>query len=246
MGTKGTVTEKEIVIVKGTDLKSEKELALTSDKLVKSYSSLTVIDKLTMEKAGQAVIEIDKLRKRIVGYWKEPKESASRTHKLIVAKEKEMTGALDDIRSKITGKITNFLEIEEEKRQLKIQQDLERANKEAEKIQKKAEKAESEGKSEKADELKSKAMDIVNNVELPEQEKSVRLDSGGMITKTETLEISIVNKEAFLKFICSMPVVPVGLVEIKEGELKRFIKANAYESFAGLQIRKGISTGFRQ
>jgi len=64
--------------------------------VVKSARSLVVADDISYQMAAATLKLVFERKKQVQNYWKEPKESAAKSHKVICAKEKEMLNPLTD------------------------------------------------------------------------------------------------------------------------------------------------------
>lgn len=124
----------------------ENELKQELTVVEQRVDEILVLDKETFSIAGQMVIEIDSLIKKIKTYWKEPKERAFQAHRAITAKESEMLKPVEDRRRALTQKINAYST--EQRRLERIAQeklDAERRaaeQKERERIERQAAKAE--------------------------------------------------------------------------------------------------------
>ncbi len=210
---------------------------------------IMVLDKETFSIAGEMVIEIDQLIKKIKLYWKEPKERAFQAHRAITAKEAEMLKPAEDRRKALTQKINTYST--EQRRLERIAQeklDAERRaaeQKERERIERQAAKAEEKGNIEKAEALKEKAeaVYIPPAIVEPVVEKTTRMESG-TVSQVKDIEITITDEKAIIAAVASGKL-PMTIVTINEAKLKKYLKDFDFKTFDGVEIREVVNTKFR-
>jgi len=227
----------------------EKELTHEITASTKKVSEIVVTDQASFQVASNAIIDLDKIIKRIKEYWSDPKKKSYDSWKAICNKENEMVGVVELKRKEINGKIRSFLT--EQERQRRIEQeklDAERRaqeEKERAKLAKAAEKAEEKGKIEKAEELREKAENvfIAPAIVQPEVEKTTRTDTGTVST-VKDIEIEITDIKEVLKQIVDGKI-PTAVVTISESKLKAHIKSWGIDKMSGVIIREVINARFR-
>lgn len=208
-----------------------------------------MVTKDTYEQAGQMIIGLDKLLKKINEYWKELVDKAYAAHKALTAKRAEMYNPVKDRRDSLNRKISAYLTAQEEIRR-EEQRRLDEARRKAEDAEKKklearAVKAEDKGNTEKADELRQKAEDVYipPAVVVPEVEKTTRMEAGTVSAKKD-IDIEITDEMAILKAIIA-GTLPISIITISESKLKQAIKLHQIERLDGVIIRNAVKAQFR-
>jgi hypothetical protein len=211
--------------------------------------AITVKDQESFEFAGKAIIELETLKKKIVDYWRGPKEAAHRAHKEITAKESEMIKPVEEKSKFLRGKMSAYLTHQEALRreaQRKVDEER-RKQEEAErkKLEAQAVKAEEKGKTEKAEALREKADEVYVPPVLvqAEIEKTTRTDSG-TISQKKDISVTITDTMAILRGVVS-GAIPASVVTINEVKLKQYIKLQQLNHLNGCDIREVVSAQFR-
>jgi len=223
-----------------------KQEIMTIDNQVKS---VVVTDQKSFTEAGNVTLAIDGMIKQVKEYWKEPKEKAFQAHKAITAKESEMLGPLKEMRNHVQKKISQFLTEQDRKRREEQARLDEKRRKEEEaerkRLEERAAKWEEKGNMDKAEALREKAEDVY----IPpatvqtEVEKTTRTDAG-TISQKKKLVITITNPLEVVKVVAKGRA-PIAIIDIKESELKSYIKLSALKEFPGCEITEVIDAQFR-
>lgn len=129
------VLEGEVISV--TAIVPHQDLQKQSSPIVKKAQALVVITAEDYSSAGELLLDIKDLEKRIIGRFEDPKQKAHEAHKAITALEKELLSGPRQAKSVIEAKLAAWrneqYKIEQEK-QAKLQAQLEaEAKKEQEK-----------------------------------------------------------------------------------------------------------------
>lgn len=225
------------------DLKKE---VLTLDEQVKA---IVVKDPETYQAAGAMVLNLDALKKRIVEYWKGPKDAAYRAHKEVTAKEAEMIKPVEERRRMLNQKISSYLTEQERLRRMEQERiDDERKKKEddeRDKLFRKAEKADTAGRTEKAAELRDKAdaYYVSPVIVQPEIEKSTKMDAGTVTQKTK-IEVVIRDEMEVLRAIIA-GTIPISCVEISVSKLEAHVKAFKLKLLPGCDVTEKMVASFR-
>jgi predicted ribosome quality control (RQC) complex YloA/Tae2 family protein len=227
----------------------EKELKQELKLVEKKIGELVVVDKDTYAMAGQVIIDIDGMIKRVNQYWEDPIKKAFEAHRALTAKRGEMLKPLED-RRKIIKKLISDFATEQARKQREEQARLnlereERERKEREKLEKAAVKAEEKGQTEKAESLRERAEEV--NVPLaivePEIKKTVSTGAGS-ITQTNDISVTITDPLKILQAVISGRI-PITIVNINETKLKKAIKDYAINNLDGCIIVPIVNTSFR-
>ena len=231
-------------------MEEQKEKELKKElQTIEAESKIIVADKETYETATTIVISLKDMRKKIVDYWRAPKDAAFTAHKEITKKEKEMLDPVDIRIKELSNNINKFLTDERRKREEEQRRlDDERRKQEAKeraKIEARAEKAEAAGKEEKAEALRNKAEAVYIPPSVVESavDKTTRTEAGTVTTKQD-IEIEIISALSVIKHIAA-GTLPVGIVTINEAKLKQAIKLNAIEKLEGIIIREVSKAQYR-
>ena len=216
---------------------------------VEAKSNIIVADKQTYEIATGMVITLKEMRKRIVTYWKPPKDAAFAAHKEITKKESEMLAPVDVRIRELDNKVNKFLTDERRARE-EAQRKLDDARRKQEaeeraKLEARAAKAEAAGKEEKAEALREKAAEvfIAPAIVEPTVDKTTRTDAG-TVTAKQDIEVEIVNPLTIIKHIAA-GTLPIGIVTISDAKLKAAIKLMAIDKLDGVIIRDVSKASYR-
>lgn len=225
-------------------------------------AEIIVDDPASMEKASEMVLKLDDMKKKVVDYWKDSKQSAHEAWKKIVAKEKEMLDPIESAREILKRKINGYLtekkrKEDEERRKLEEErrrkEDEERARiaEEQRKAEEEIARLEAEGngsaaieKQAELDMLTIAAEAVYIPPEIPEvvTEKTTRTDNGTVSGKEE-LSIEIRDKKALIESMLNDGLLE--MIEVKEAKLKQWLKLTGKENYPGLGIQKVVNASFR-
>lgn len=228
-------------------VKIEEELQTTALSLKDQATAIKVTNVTTYTSAGELGKSIKELRTRIVEYFKPLKEAAHQAHKAITTREAEELRPVDEALNILRLAMNKFneeqerLRREEEARLRKIEE--EKAEKERQRLLNQAVKAEEKGKDDKAEELLDRAENVyVAPVTVaPTVANTIRTDAGN-ITQAKEINVTVVDVKAFLAQMLNFNGNALaGIVEIKPGPLKAFVKANGLDNYPGLSIKKTTS-----
>jgi hypothetical protein len=200
--------------------------------------------------AGEFLVRIDDMMKKVVEYWKEPKEKAFQAHKAIVAKEKEMLDPLKDRKSRVNSIMSAWalkVKQEREAEQRRIDEERRKAEEaERRKLEKAAEKAEAKGNSEKADELREKAEDVYIPPVSVEPVIDKTVDVGrGSITQVNDISLEVDNPIEILKLVVEGKL-PADVVNINTTKLKRIVKEMKWTKLPGCRISETMRQSIRR
>jgi len=216
---------------------------------VEAKSNIIVADKQTYEIATGMVITLKEMRKRIVTYWKPPKDAAFAAHKEITKKESEMLAPVDVRIRELDNKVNKFLTDERRARE-EAQRKLDDARRKQEaeeraKLEARAARAEAAGKEEKAEALRQKVEEVFvpPSIIEPTVDKTTRTDAG-TITAKQDIEIEISHPMAIIKHIAA-GTLPIGIVTISDAKLKAAIKLMAIDKLDGVIIREVSKAQYR-
>jgi hypothetical protein len=216
---------------------------------VEAQSNIIIADKESYEVATGIMITLKEMRKKIVTYWKAPKDAAFAAHKEITKKESEMLQPIDARIRELDGKVNKFLTDERRARE-EAQRKLDDARRKQEaeeraKLEARAAKAEAAGKEEKAEALREKAADvfIAPAIIEPTVDKTTRMDAG-TVTAKQDIEVEILNPLTIIKHIAA-GTLPIGIVTISEAKLKAAIKLMAIDKLDGVIIREVSKAQYR-
>ena len=216
---------------------------------VEAKSNIIVADKQTYEIATGMVITLKEMRKRIITYWKPPKDAAFAAHKEITKKESEMLAPVDARIRELDNKVNKFLTDERRARE-EAQRKLDDARRKQEaeeraKLEARAARAEAAGKEERAEALREKAADIFIAPAIiePTVDKTTRTDAG-TVTAKQDIEVEIINPLTIIKHIAA-GTLPIGIVTISDAKLKAAIKLMAIDKLDGVIIREVSKAQYR-
>lgn len=243
------MTETTIQYQEPKELKNElKELADIVPDIVTS-----IVDREIFEIASNEKAKWDDIEKRWVAYWKDAKESANRTHKLIKGMENEGLLIIEANRPRLLKIISDYLLKEKEEREaeerrinlenIAIKEAKEKALREA------ADKALNEGKLEVAEALEEQANLTFVEPTLPSTQISTKiaLEGGGTQSAKEDWDISVIDERAFARAaLANEQRIPWQAISVTPqlSQLKMWIRAEKIKSFPGLEIKPkmGITT----
>ena len=222
-----------------------KEEALT---LKGQATAIKVRDVETYASAGELGKAMKELRSKVVEYFAPLKDAAHKAHKAITAKEAEELKPIDEAITILRSTMNAFTA--EQERLRRIEEDKlrkieeERAAKEREKLLAQAVKAEAKGNGDKAEELLEKAENVyVAPVTVePTVAKTVKTAAGNITQASETI-ITVTNLKDFIAELVKRGLAPT-MLDVKAMALKQWVKANGFESFPGLAIKKQSSARF--
>lgn len=229
--------------VETTELESQ-----TSD-LVEAANGVVVNDTASVEYANDIIFSLDKMKKQVVDYWRDPKDNAHQAWKGIVSREKEMLTPIDDARKRLASGVNQYLT--EERRRLEAEQrkaDAERRRREEEerkKIEAEAEKALDSGDESQAEKLLQEAESYTAPADIvqPEIEKTVHSDTG-TVSQVIDVHVEVVDLPALCREIAEGRA-PENLVKTELGRIKTYIKVNQLDRFPGLRIEEVVSARYR-
>lgn len=213
-------------------------------------NAVVVQDAESYEVAGRMVLDLDGLRRKIVDYWAEPKKKAHEAHKAITEKEKQMLRPVDEKRSLLDRKISDYLTAERRKREeaQRIEDEKRRQHeqRQRERLLKKAEKEAEKGNAEKAESLQDQA----ENVYVPpvaivaEVDQTTRTDAG-TISQRQELEIRIIDPMKVVQAVASGEL-PIGILTISESKLKQHVKLFKLRAVPGCVVDERVGASFRR
>lgn len=228
---------------------NEQELQQEAVQVSEQVNAVVVRDQETYSIAGNMILALDKLKKKITDYWAEPIDTAFKAHKALTAKRAEMLNPIEDRGKALNRKMGEYA-TEQDRIRREEQRKIDEARRKKEdderrKLEERARKAEEAGKEAKAEELREKAeaVYIPPTVVVPEVEKTTRTDSG-TISQVKDIDIEIYNPLSVMKSIAAGEL-PLSIVTINEAKLKAHIKAFDLKAIPGVTVTPKITAKFR-
>lgn len=205
---------------------TEKELKETALTVYTRVSSLKIASQDDFKIAGESLKSIKEVQNKITVYFSDIKKSAYDTWRGICAKETEALKLANEAEKVVRAELNRYA-TEQARIEAEAQKKLEieaaaAAEKERAKLLKK-------GKTEEAEAI------YATPVFIEKSDKTVKLDTGSL-TKTEDIEIKVINRKEFLKF--AIDNLPEAVIDINSANLKAYFKAMKIEACVGLQIIK--------
>lgn len=203
---------------------------------------LVIKNQESFDITGQVLIDLASMKKKIVAYHKETKDSTKKAKDVAYQKEKDDLAPITSADVYVRRIRIDYNALQEKKR-AKEQERLDgvarrRAGKEKEKLLAKAEKAEDP---EEKEELQQKAEDVYvpANIAAETMEKTTTLEGGGSTIWVEDIEVEITDQMKLLTAIVAGQV-PLTVLEIKPSKLKAWVKSNDIKNgqIQGIAIRK--------
>lgn len=230
-------------------MSTEMELKQESLQVSEQVNAIMIKDAESFALAGNMIIALDQMKKKIVEYWKGPKDAAYKAHKEITAKETEMLKPIDERRRMLNGKMSAWA-TEQERIRREEQRRVDEARRKQEdeerrKLEERARKAEEKGKAEKAEELREKAEQVYIPpvVVVPEVEKTTRTETG-TISTVKDIAVDIIDPMEIVKAVAA-GTLPIAVITINEAKLKAAVKMLGIMELHGLNIREVVNTKFR-
>lgn len=228
----------------------EKELGSTALTLKEQATAMVVKDVAGYTAAGELGKSIKDLRARIVDYFAPLKKAAHEAHKAITTKESGELKPVDEAIAILRDSMNTFSR-EQERLRLEAQRKAEAeakaaADKEREKLLTQAVTAEEKGKNDKAESLLERAENVyVAPVTVAPTVAKTVATTAGNITQAREVTATVTDIKLFLAaMIQQNPAALAGIVDIKVGPLKAFVKANGLEQYPGLSIQRGTGVRF--
>lgn len=184
---------------------------------LKLDQSQPIVNEHDLSFRAEGIIAKRAIRIRIVEYWKDTKQKAHETWKLICEKESKQLRLVDESIRLDTKAIKDF----NDEKMRKISDERRR-------LESEAQKAAGRGHNRKAEELDKKVAAMPTSIQAPQIE-------GGAISFRETLNIEVENMKEFCKAIGSGKA-PIACVQISYSNISKFISLNALTEFPGLKI----------
>ena len=209
------------------------EKQITQEIQTYDVASVVISNQDEYQSAGEIIIGLDGLKKKIVEYWKEPKRKAHEAHKEITRKENEMLAPVNERRSTLNRKISGYLTALESERRKKEAEERKR-------IEARAKRAEEKGKEEKAEQLREVAESVYVQ---PKVEKTTRTDVGSVTQKKE-IDIYITDVKELLRQVIAGKI-PESVISVNEFKVKQFIKNFELKEFPGVRITESVKASFR-
>lgn len=206
---------------------------------------ISITDEEMREMAGNQIAKWNDVEKRWIAYWKDAKESAFQTHKLIKGMENEYLVVIDANRKPLNKGVSDYLmekkRIEEaERRRIELEN---AAIKDAaeKRLLDQAAKAEAKGQTEKAETLLEAAnqLYIEPTVITPQAPRKIELEGGGTQGAKEDCDVEITDPKLFLNSVMArLQNAPFSMIEIKLklNPAKAWINSEKVKSFPGLSI----------
>lgn len=191
---------------------------------------LTIVNQDTFDFAGQVLIDLASMKKKIIAYHKDTKEATKKAKDIAYQKEKDDLAPITSADSTVRALRGDY----KRKEDARIQKEQDRldklakdkADRETAKLLKKAEKEEDP---EKKEELEQKAEDVyvAPNIAAGTIGKTTRHKGGGSTTFIKSIEVEVTDEMALLKEIMAGKA-PITL--IKFNNLKPWVKATGIKN----------------
>ena len=210
--------------------------------LITKARELKIIDQMTRETAVVFRADVNQAVKNIVGFFKPMKEKAHAAWKTICNQETALTGKFEEAKKIVDVEINRDYQeqkrIQEEADRKAREEAAEKERKERERLDALALKQMEKGKFRKAEETMQKADQVFVPVvsSAPEAQKTVKIN-GATASMIEDIEVSVTDAKVFCGAVATGRF-PIHLIEIKLGEVKRYVKAMGIAEMAGIQITK--------
>ena len=208
--------------------------------LVMQAKSLKIVDQVSRETAVSFRADVNQAVKNIVGFFKPMKEKAHAAWKQICNQETALTGKFEEAKKIVDAEISHDYQeqkrIQEAAERKAREEAAEKERKERERLEAQAMKQMEKGNFEKAEEKLAQADQVFVPVVAPESEaqKTVKIN-GATASMIEDIEVEITDVKLFLAEVVAGRI-PVHLVEIKTGEVKRYIKSVRPSIIPGVKI----------
>lgn len=194
--------------------------------MVDQAGHLVVKDAESLDVANEYLVNLSKLRKKRVAWFKPLVDAANLAHKALTKRRAEALEPIDKVDA-VVRSITSVYVAKERVNQEKEQKRLDKlAEDKAEREEAKLlEKAEKEEDPEKKAELEEKAENVYvqPKIATPTVEKTSRVDGGGSVTFTTDIEIEITDVKAICNCI-HLSRYPETLIEVKASKIKAYAK----------------------
>lgn len=221
---------------------TEQELSNQVTTMVEQAGHLLVKDAESLEVANEYLVNLSKLRKKRVAWFKPLVDAANLAHKALTKRRSEALEPIDEA-DKVVRSLTGAYVAKEREKQRKEQERLdklaqEKADRKEAKLREKIEKEEDP---EKKEELEEKAENVYvePKIATPTVEKTSRVAGGGSVSFAPDIEVEVVDFKLFLTKVASTGL-PDNLVEIKTSKLKAWVKANGITNgkYIGVRIKE--------
>jgi hypothetical protein len=220
-----------------------KELELKKE--VQEISIVSVKDQESLNLAIEYQKAIKVKIQKIKDYWEKDIADANKLHKSLTQKRKELLDPCEKFEKQQKDAIDFYLteqeRIRKEAEQKTLLEAQEKERKEKEKLEKKIEKAIEKGDNDKAEILQEQKETISVAPVMPVQ---IYAKPTGLSVAKDTV-VTVLDKKAFLLELLRMQNPPLHLVDVSEGSLKKWVKANDFKSFVGLKIEEKAGSRIR-
>jgi hypothetical protein len=204
---------------------TEQELNMQIASMVDQAGNLLVKDQETLSFANRFLVELSKLRKKRVAWFKDLVDKAHQAHKALTKRRSDALKPIDEADS-VVRSLTGAYVAKEKEKQRKKQEILDKKAEEqaAKKEAKLREKAEREEDPEKKAELEEKAENVYvePKIATPTVEKTSRV-GGGSVSFVTDIEVTVENIKQICKGV-GEGIIPENVIEIKESKLKQWAK----------------------
>ena len=189
-------------------------------------NELKIVDQESFDITSQVIVDLAAMKKKIVAYHKETKDSTRKAKDVAYQKEKDDLASINSADIYIR-KIRIAYDAEVEKRRKKEQDRLDalakkKADREREKLIARAAKTDD---SEEKEELQQRAQDVYvpPNIAVATMEKTTKFEGGGRTTWIHDIEVKITDEIELLKEIID-PKSDAPMTLVKFNNLKPWIK----------------------
>lgn len=188
------------------------DLTTKSNSLINTATDLVIKNQKNYEIATNCLKEVKSMSKQIKDYWKEPKEQASKAHKSVVAKEKQMLEPFEKIEGIIKFKVSNYVLAQEETKRLEEQKLKEEQEKLALEELEKAEQLRQEGNEIEAQITEQNAI-AISELETKIQSNVQNIEG---ISYRKDYQIIIKNKKEIPVYVNEIEIRPVDTQALKK------------------------------
>jgi len=214
----------------------EKALTKQAEMLSTQINTIAVKDQATYNLASQALISVKQWIAQLEGHFGPSKKALNAAVLNLRNEEKRLIGPrlafAEQLERSIKGKMSTFLQIEEDRKRKEAREEQARKDKEAEaerkKLEKKADKAEEKGKDAAADQLRLQAAAVVS---APVAVAPAVSYAGTGTTSRDDISVEIVDARLFLKYLLDSGAPVADMIDFRYAKVKKFVE--------GLEVTEG-------
>ena len=224
-------------------VQKQEEFENKSLTLLETAMKIKVVDEKTYLEAAEFCKKIKDEKKTREEFFKPLKAATHAAHKALCNKETASISPLDEADAHVRNKVIKpYLDEQDRLREIEQKKEAEKSKLAADAERKKLlARAESAKKETTKERLEEAAEEIYQEPVIVEHtvKKTASFSGGGGITRKKDIKIVITDPIAFLKAVAD-GIIPVTCIEIKEGNIKRWVKAAGKEDekIPGIRIEK--------